>query len=112
MSVPFRILHFDTVRERVDTIQDFGLRCRSLMGVYDATLVFINHMTTRFDGENALIVPSLGETWSNLVDLRLLFERDELEKEKRWMTVLKSDYEHLPQRPIRFEIHDKGINFF
>lgn len=111
VSVPFRIVQFNTAKERAETIQDFGLRWRSLMGEHECTLLFVNHMTTRFEGERAVIVPALGATWSELVDLRLLLEQDECARGRRWLSVHKSDYESLPRHSLRFEIHDRGINF-
>lgn len=101
---PFRLLRTDTIKERVAAIGNFGLRLRKLC--LKTTLLIINQMTTRLDKhdlERSFLIPSLGETWEIIPDLRLMLEGSY--EEARSLFVYRSDFEEFDsKRRLFFEI--------
>lgn len=101
---PFRLLRTDTIKDRVTAIGNFGLRLRRLC--LKTTMLIINQMTTRLDKHNlerSFLVPSLGETWEIMPDLRLMLEGSY--EEVRSLFVCRSDFEDFdPNKRLFFEI--------
>lgn len=105
--MPFRILHCESIAERVVAIRDFGLRLRRVIRLREVSGLVVNHLSTRFvegigsDARRTTLSPALGENWAAMSDLQLLLE---CTSQRRRVLLTRSDLCDNVFRELEFSI--------
>ena len=97
VAMPFHGTYYDSIGDRVNRIQRFGLALRRNAYRCGWTILVINQMTTRFkpdaahpDGKQSYVVPAFGDVWSVYPDVRIHLEHDPRDRDRRSMHIVKS----------------------
>jgi len=99
IAFPFRLYTSYSIEQRISVIENFASELRNIISLFSCTILTINQMTTKFlrcESEQGLFVfkPSLGQTWAQLVDHRLIFHA--LGEQARKLELDHSIYQFTP----------------
>ncbi|KAM5306257.1 DNA repair protein RAD51 homolog 3 isoform 3-T3 [Glossophaga mutica] len=95
-------------------LDDLSLRTRLLNGLaqqmislannHRLAVILTNQMTTKIDGNQALLIPALGESWGHAATIRLIFHWDQ---KQRLATLYKSPSQK--ESTVPFQITPQGF---
>ncbi|XP_061246127.1 DNA repair protein RAD51 homolog 3 isoform X1 [Bos javanicus] len=104
IAFPFRH-DLDDLSLRTRLLNGLAQQMISLANNHRLAVILTNQMTTKFDRNQALLVPALGESWGHAATIRLIFHWDQ--KQSRLATLYKSPSQK--ESTVPFQITPQGF---
>ncbi|XP_027375638.1 DNA repair protein RAD51 homolog 3 isoform X4 [Bos indicus x Bos taurus] len=103
IAFPFRH-DLDDLSLRTRLLNGLAQQMISLANNHRLAVILTNQMTTKFDRNQALLVPALGESWGHAATIRLIFHWDQ---KQRLATLYKSPSQK--ESTVPFQITPQGF---
>ncbi|XP_043338856.1 DNA repair protein RAD51 homolog 3 isoform X1 [Cervus canadensis] len=103
IAFPFRH-DLDDLSLRTRLLNGLAQQMISLANNHRLAVILTNQMTTKFDRNQALLVPALGESWGHAATIRLIFHWDQ---KQRLVTLYKSPSQK--ESTVPFQITPQGF---
>uniref|UniRef100_A0A8C6DUB6 DNA repair protein RAD51 homolog 3 n=1 Tax=Moschus moschiferus TaxID=68415 RepID=A0A8C6DUB6_MOSMO len=103
IAFPFRH-DLDDLSLRTRLLNGLAQQMISLANNHRLAVILTNQMTTKFDRNQALLIPALGESWGHAATIRLIFHWDQ---KQRLATLYKSPSQK--ESTVPFQITPQGF---